>query len=118
MSFRDMVASDIHNVFLNELEFAERHDITYDGVTYEGVLCVISQLKEQQRTTTMRDHSQGLYRVTGTLHCAKADIGNTIPEKGGKIQISDDEGFMRLFYVAQSGCDMGMVRLELEAIDE
>ncbi len=31
MSFKDMVADDIHNVFLNLEELAEKRTIEYDG---------------------------------------------------------------------------------------
>ena len=117
MSFKDMVAADNLGVFLNTQDFAEDHDIRYDGVTYNGVPCVLTKLKEKDRSTSMSDHAQGIYLVTATLHCHLDDIGGIVPEKGGKILISDD-GFMQRFFVAQSGCDMGMVRLELEALDE
>ena len=117
MSFRDMVEADNASVFLDLDFFGEEHTIKYDGTTYTGVKCVISQLKEQDRSTSMRDHAQGLYLVTAILHCRIDDIGGVLPEKGGKIHISDN-GFMRQYFVSQAGCDMGMVRLELEAIDE
>lgn len=117
MSFREMVTSDISRVFLNTLEFAEQHTIIYDGVTYENINCVMTKVKEQDRTTTMRDHAQGLFLVSAVLHCALADMNNIVPEKGGKIKVSEG-AFLRTYYVAQSGCDMGMIRLELEAIDE
>ena len=41
--------------------------------------------------------------------------------KGGRIEVNDEEGgggFFRRFYVASSVCEMGMLRVELEAIDE
>lgn len=117
MTFNDMVAGDNVDVFMNADEFAEVHDIEYDGETYENVTCVITQLKEQERSTTMRDHGQGIYRVTAIFHCPIADIGGKVPEKGIRIGISDDD-FMRYYYIAQSGCDLDMVRLELEALDE
>lgn len=119
MSFRDMVAKDNAGIFMNLDEFAEKHTVLYDGETYTDISCVISQLKEQDRTAPMRDHSQGLYVVTSVFHCPAEALGGVVPEKGTKIKISDgDYGFMREFYVAQSGCDLGMIRLELEAIDE
>lgn len=117
MSFKDMVAADNVNVFLDTDFFGETHTIKYDGTTYEDVKCVLTQLKEQDRSTTMRDHAQGIYLVTAILHCNVADLNGTVPEKGGKIFISDGR-FMRQYFVAQSGCDMGMVRLELEGLDE
>lgn len=43
------------------------------------------------------------------------------PERGQRIRINDKEGgggFFREFYVASSVCEMGMLRVELEAVDE
>lgn len=117
MSFREMVNGDNTSVFMNLDEFAETHDVWYDGKTYEDVSCVISQLKEQDRVTKMRDHGQGIYLVTSIFHCPLEALGGHVPEKGTKIAISDDD-FMREFYVAEAGCDLGMIRLELEALDE
>lgn len=117
MSFSEMVESDNLGVFLDTEFFGELHTIQYDGETYEDVPCVITKLKEQDRSTSMSDHAQGIYRVTAVLHCRLEDIGGITPEKGGKIHISDGS-FMRRYFVAQSGCDIGMVRLELEALDE
>lgn len=117
MSFKDMVEADNLNVFLDTEFFGEEHDIRYDGEIYEKVPCVLTKLKEQDRSTTMSDHAQGIYRVTAILHCRLVDIGSVKPENGGEIMISD-EGFMQQYFVVQSGCDMGMVRLELGALDE
>lgn len=117
MSFKDMVEADNLSVFLNPDEFGEERDIKYDGVTYAAVPCVMTKLKEKDRNTTMSDHAQGIYRVSATFHCRLADIGDVKPEKGGEIFISDD-GFMWRYFVGESGCSMGMVRLELEALDE
>lgn len=120
MSFRDMVAADINGVFLNLDEFAERRTILYDGVTYSEIPVVISGLKEQDRHQLESDHAQGLYLVTSVLHCALDDLNGNQPEKGTRIKIQDEEGgtFYRSFYVASSVCEMGMLRVELEAIDE
>ena len=117
MSFKDMVKADNERVFMNLNEFAETHDILYDGETYEEVSCVISQLKEKDRVTKMRDHGQGIYLVTSIFHCPKDALEGVVPEKGTRIGISDDD-FIRWFYVAQSSCDLDMIRLELEAMDE
>ena len=117
MSFKEMVAADNLRTFLDTGFYAEEHDIRRDGELYEAVPCVISQMKEQDRATTMSDHAQGLYRVSTIFHCRQSDIGGETPEKGRKFSICED-GFWREFYIAQSSCDMGMVRLELEAVDE
>lgn len=120
-SFKEMVAADVHNVFLNTGEFAELRTIRYDGEEYVDIPIVLTGLKEQDRRQLQSDHVQGLYLVTSVLHCALSDLGGKQPEKGGRIEVNDEEGgggFFRRFYVASSVCEMGMLRVELEAIDE
>lgn len=121
IGFKDMVARDNQAVFLNLDEFAERRTVLYDGATYEDIPIVLSGLKEKDRRQLMSDHAQGLYLVSSVLHCALSDVGGVQPEKGTRIKINDQEGgggFFREFYVASSVCEMGMLRVELEAIDE
>ena len=120
-SFKNSVESDIHNVFLNIDEFACKRTVIYDGETYEDIPIVLSGLKEQDRRQLTSDHLQGLYLVTSVLHCALSDMGGIQPEKGQRIKINDREngkGFFREYYIASSVCEMGMLRVELEAIDE
>lgn len=121
MSFKDMVKAQNLSVFMNLSHFAESRTIIYDDVTYQDVPIVMSGLKEKDRTTIQADHAQGLYRVTSVLHMRIDDLGGNQPEKGALIKINDEEGgggFFREFYVAFSDCEMGMLRVELEAIDE
>ena len=118
MSFRDMVAADNLNVFCNTDEFADLHTITYDGVTYSEVPCTITQLKAKDRVVPAKDHAQGLYMVTAICQFPIEKLDGKIPEKGSKIGITDETDFLKYYYVAQSGCAIGMVRLELEAYDE
>jgi len=56
-------------------------------------------------------------RVSRVLHCDIAALGGKQPEKDCKLGI-DEDGFVRNYYVASSVCEMGMLRVELEAIDE
>ena len=116
-SFKDMVEADNKKVFVNASEFAELHTIIYDGVTYEDIPVVMSGIKEKDRRQLVADHIQGLYLVTTVIHCAASDLGGVVPERGMKIKINDGD-FFREFYVATSVVDLGMIRLELEAIDE
>lgn len=119
--FKDMVATDNRNVFLNLNEFAERRTIRYDGDVYTDIPIVLSGLKEKDRRQLVSDHVQGLYLVSSVLHCAQSDLSGAQPERGARISINDEEGgggFFREFYVASSVCELGMLRVELEAIDE
>lgn len=121
MSFKNMVAADNLNVFMNIEEFADLRTVRYDDVIYTDVPIVLTGLKEKDRSAAGSDHAQGLYRVTSVLHIRIDDLGGKQPERGTKISINDREGglgFFRDFYVAASVCEMGMLRVELEAIDE
>lgn len=119
--FKDMMLADNTKVFLNLDEFAEKRTVIYDGDVYSDIVIVLSGLKEKDRRQLMSDHVQGLFLVSSVLHCASSDLGGKQPEKGQRIKINDTEGgggFFREFYVASSVCEAGMLRIELEAIDE
>lgn len=119
--FKDMVAADNAAVFMNVDEYAQFRTVRYDGEEYVDIPVVLSGIKEEDRPQLSSDHTQGLYLASDVLHCSKDDLGGVLPEKGQRIKINDQEGgggFFREFYVASSHCAMGMLRVELEAIDE
>lgn len=118
MSFRDGVERDNLAVFSNQGEYADARRVVYDGKQYDDVPVTMTQLKAKDRPVTVRDHAQGIYLVTAIAHFPRVKLGGKVPEKGTRIRISDETGFLRDYYVAQSGCSMGMVRLELEGFDE
>jgi hypothetical protein len=115
--FKDMVADDIRNVFLDTDEFAESHNVEYDGKIYRNIPVILTGLKEQNRRQLENDHVQGLYLASTVMRCAAKDLKGNVPEKGTKIKINDGR-FLRTFYIASSDCELGMVYAELEAIDE
>ncbi|MCM1439162.1 MAG: hypothetical protein NC131_08165 [Roseburia sp.] len=119
--FKDMVAADNASVFLNQDEFAEKRTVRYDGEEYLDIPVVLSGLKQKDRTQRVSDHAQGLYLVSRVLHCLEADLGGHQPEEGQFIFINNREGgggFFQKYKVASSVCDMGMLRVELEAIEQ
>ena len=52
------------------------------------------------------------------LHCALSDLNGVRPEKGSRIGISDADGGYASYYISASNVEIGMLRLELEAIDQ
>ncbi len=117
-AFKDMVARDNLNVFLNTDEFADLRTIVYDGVEYKDIPVVINGNVEKDRSQGTSDHMQGLYLVSKILHCAKEHLGGNQPEKGSRIWVSDEDGYLNDYYVAQSDSESGMLRIELEAVSE
>lgn len=117
-TFKDMVAADNCSVFLNADEFADRRTVIYDEETYADIPVVLTRNAEKDREQGTSDHMQGLYLVSKIMHCALSDLGGNRPEKGAKIQVDDETGFFHTYYVAESNAEEGMLRVELEAVDE
>lgn len=118
-----MVARDNGSVFCNPLEFAEHRRLIYEGITYEGINregipVVLTGTKEKDRRQLVGDQAEGLFRVNATLHCDAVHLSGVVPEKGSKLRISEDGAFYQTYYIVTSACQMGMVTLELEAMDE
>ena len=119
-AFKDMVAADIHGVFLNDAEFAERRTVKYNGETYEDIPVVLNGIKQSERKQLVFDHTMGLYLVTDIMHVALSDLGGHMPEKGHILSISDPEvpTFFQDYYVASCLNTVGMLRIELEVTSE
>lgn len=119
--FKDCIAADVASTFLNLGEFAEPRTIRYDGACFQDIPVVLEGPAEEDREQLKDDHVQGLHLVSAVLHCAAADLGGKLPEQGKSLQINEREGgggFFQRFYVAASIHEMGMLRVELEAVDE
>ncbi len=118
-TFQDFLKGDLSRVFLNLDELAQRRTLRYDGETYRDIPVVLTGPEEQAHRQLRSDRAQGLYLVTAILHCAQADLGGALPEKGQRIHVSDPESdFFREYYVASSSCELGMLHVELEELDE
>ena len=122
MSFKESVNADNKNVFLNMDEFAEKHTVRYDGNVYKDIPVLLTKQKQSKRTVVASDNMQGIHLVSTVAHIALSDIDNNIPEQKQNIEIDDGTALGKPFYkkykIITSDCEMGMVRLELEAHDE
>lgn len=118
MNFKDCVAADIHKVFLNTGEFAQRRTVRYDGMEYPDVPLVLEELVQEQRDRLTDDHVGGLHRITAVLYCARADLGGKTPKQGAGLEIAAREGgrFFQKYYIVSSACGMGMLEVRLEAV--
>ena len=118
--FKDRVARDIHKVFLNVGQAAEQRTIQYDGNLYEDIAVVLTGPVDKDREQLKDDHVQGLHLVTHTLYCAREDLGGKLPKQGSSIQVNTRKGgrFFRTYSIAASADELGMLRIELEELDE
>ena len=116
--FKDMVKRDIHNVFLNTDEFAERRTVRYDGVEYPDIHVVLDGPVQEKRDRLADDHIRGLHIMTATLYCAQEDLGGKVPKQGAGLEIAtrEDGRFFQKYYVVDSTSHMGMLHVELEAM--
>ena len=120
-SFKEMLAADNKRVFLNTGEFASLRTIIYDGQSFVNIPVVLSGLREDERQQKAADHAQGLFLVKTLLQCALADLEGRQPQKGARLQINNQEGgggFFCVFYIKEAVCEFGMLRLELEDMNE
>ena len=116
-----MLAADNKRVFLNTGEFASLRTIIYDGQSFVNIPVVLSGLREDERQQKAADHAKGLFLVKTILQCALADLEGRQPQKGARLQINNQEGgggFFREFYIKEAVCEFGMLRLELEDMNE
>ena len=122
MSFKDQVAADNLDVFLNTDEFADVYTVRYNEKVFENVKAVRRTAQDSPKRGTgsmyIHDYSQGFYIRTDIVHLRRCDIGNYVPETGTKFEMEKDDGFYERYYVKKSIDDMGMLRLELEVWGE
>lgn len=118
-----MVARDNQVVFSNPNEFAELRLIKYEGVTYEGedgqgIPVVITKAREKDRRQLKDDYGEGIFRVNATLHVDVRYLDGVVPKKGQKLFIGETPDYFQTYYIVTSANTMGMITLELEAMDE
>lgn len=111
-SFKDLVASDVSNVFLNTGEFAELTRVYYDGKDYGDIPVVLDQTEQKSRTQDSDDHGMGIYVVDAVLFANFSDL-QCIPEKGQRIWLGT-----KAYRIETSACEMGQVELGLRRYDE
>lgn len=122
MSFRDQVAADNLNVFMNTAEFADLHDVEYDGVRYSRIPVTLTRLKQSKMAVPATNHADGLRKLSAEVHILLSDLGGIEPEEGTWIRIEDGTAlgrpFMRRYNIVTCGNSMGMLTLELEAVED
>lgn len=119
MSFKDEVERDIRAVFLNDEEFAEKHTIKYNGRVYNDVPTIIIKAQEKEKNI---QNVQSLNAIYATLQVNETDLAGSFPEPRQYIEIDNGtacgEPFFERYKIATVDCAMGMLIIELEALDE
>lgn len=122
MSFKESVMADVRNVFLNDAEFADIRTVKYDGEVYADIPVVLTKLFQEDRGAASTDHMEGVHLASCTAHIALSDLGGVVPEQKRRIRISDGEALGQVFFqnyqIITTDVELGMIRMELEALDE
>ena len=88
--FKDLMAEDVHRVFLNLNEFAELHNINGKEMS-----AIIEHAEARKREKRYKDHIDGMYQGLVVLYVAASDYGSLPPEgsyvvlDGAKYTVSD-----------------------------
>ncbi len=105
--FKDMVAADIDNVFLNTDEFAEEHNL--NGTICKCILQDESVMEALSIDEQMNQNYQGLYGSRLIVNCKAADLP-MVPVTDQTFRV---EG--KLYLVESCANDMGMLTIQLVA---
>lgn len=105
-SFKECIAADVSNVFLNRLEFADTHAVDGREMT---ILIDDNELMErdQYRAGT---HQDGTYISRRLVYVSKEEFGPR-PAQGRQIRLDG-----RLFRVEDCTEEAGLLAIELKAV--
>lgn len=108
-TFKECVAADISNVFLNRLEFADTH--TINGKEMAVVVDDNELLERDKAKTTelMGARTDSVYNSRRLIYVSRAEFGPR-PANGAMLTLDK-----RTYKVKSSTEEMGVLAIELEA---
>lgn len=104
MSFKDVIASDVHDTFMNAEEFSEMH--TINGVEMPVQVDSNEQIEREKR---FNQHMDGIYKNQKLIYVSATDYG-PMPKQGTLIKFDG-----RPYKVADAISEDGIYSLTLEA---
>ena len=103
-TFKEIIASDVHNVFLNVNEFSDLH--TVNGVQMPVQIDDNEQIEREKRFSQDMD---GIYVNQRLIYVAASDFG-PLPKQGSLLTLDK-----RTFRVADAIAEDGVYSITLEA---
>lgn len=104
MNFKDIIASDVHDAFMNTEEFSEMH--TINGVEMPVQVDSNEQIEREKR---FNQHMDGIYKNQKLIYVSATDYG-PMPKQGTLIKFDG-----RPYKVADAISEDGIYSLTLEA---
>lgn len=104
MNFKDIIASDVHDAFMNAEEFSKMHMI--NGVEMPVQVDSNEQIEREKR---FNQHMDGIYKNQKLIYVSATDYG-PMPKQGTLIKFDG-----RPYKVADAISEDGIYSLTLEA---
>lgn len=104
MTFKDIIANDVHTVFLNTKEFSDTHIVNGTEMS-----CQMDEIEQINREKRYKDHMDGVFVQERLLYVAASDYG-PMPKKGQIVSVDGRK------YTCQDAVDeYGIYSITLEA---
>lgn len=107
--FQEQIAADNTAVFMNELEFAEKHNL--NGQVCPAILQDISVAEGLSTGNSVNQTYPGLYGSRLQVYCKKNDLPET-PRYGQRFRVDK-----KLYLVESCADDVGILTIQLIAND-
>ena len=104
MSFKDVIASDVHDTFMIADDFSDMHDINGKMMPVQ-----VDSNEQIEREKRFNQHMDGIYKNQKLIYVAATDYG-PMPKQGSLIQFDK-----RPYKVADAISEDGIYSITLEA---
>lgn len=104
MSFKEILESDVHEVFMNPDEFCDMHIVNGKKMAVQ-----IDSNEQIEREKRMNQHMDGIYRNQKLMYVAASDFGS-LPAQGSKITLDG-----KLYVVSDAVSESGIYSITIEA---
>ncbi len=108
-TFEEQIAADNAAVFINDLEFAQVHDL--NGTECKAIVQDISVAQSLSIQTGKDDNYFGIYGSRVQINCLKDDLPE-VPVYGMRFYLDE-----KMYEVESVGDDMGILTIQLVAND-
>lgn len=105
--FKDQVAADIKQVFINSLEFAATHNI--NGQNVDAV--IDRDVIKERQPPTASEYAEGVYKEEMLVYVAAGDLRRT-PIKGELFRLDGSR-----YVVSEVAENIGVLEITIEAND-
>ena len=106
-SFKECIAADVFNVFLNRLEFADTHTVNGKKM---AVLVDENELLERGKSRLLGTRTSGPYKTRRLIYVAQKDFGRR-PAIGANLTLDG-----AVYRVQDCTAEAGLLAIELEAV--